>query len=481
MTQQQIGTAGDGNDPMLLPPRERAFYALVEGTTHMVVLVDAAVNVVYASPSVGVLLGYEPEHLRGRNLIDLIHPDDLEAAAEGIEIEVANPGSARLGGDDMNVPHEYRVRRGDGVWIPVEVLANNMLGDPKAAGILIVARDVSDRRLADDIVDLLAHSAPLDRVLGSVADLLEKQIQGLAVAVRVEALADDGIVAVRSDPGPATPLPDVLAGLDVSDGPTPWEQALRTREAVFLADVTAPGTDAAPSVRDAAARLGYRGCWALPVTGADGEDPTGCLVAWSVEPREPLAGYMVALRRATRLSSLAITRSRTEERLRFAATHDPLTGVLNRRAFVERLEDVLRSNPAPVRHAVLFLDLDHFKPVNDGYGHVVGDDVLNVVARRIESALREGDTVSRVGGDEFCVLCADVDRRSAAAVADRIISAIARPIVVDGIEVALGASVGMAIGSAPAETATSLLRRADAALYEVKENGRGDWRMDRSA
>lgn len=466
-----------------LSPRSRTFRALTEGTTHMAVLIDAAATVIYISPSVRILLGYEPEQLIGTSLIDIVHPDDLAAAAEGMAYEVAHPGGRALEAGDMAIPHEYRARRSDGSWTTLEILGNNQLDDPDVGGILIVARDITDHRLTDETVELLARGAPLARVLRSVAGIIERQIRGLSVSVRVEALGDDGLTASRAEPLLVSSLPPVLAGRNATDGPTPWALALQTGDPVVAPDVADEDSEISPTVRAAARHLGYRACWALPVSGpGPGDDaPIGCIIAWSSEPGEPLIGYWVALRRTIRLSMLAITRSRTEDRLLWAATHDPLTGVLNRSAFVERLEKVLLARPGPTRHAVLFVDLDRFKPVNDQHGHVIGDGVLIVVARRIEAALREGDTVSRVGGDEFCILCADIDRRAAEAVADRILVAVAEPMVVDGVEVQVGASVGMAIGSGPEDSATGLVRRADAALYEVKETGRGRWHEHRSA
>jgi len=486
-SRERSGGAGRGTGERarrsgrVLSPRSRTFRALVEGTTHMVVLIDADATVIYVSPSVRILLGYEPKDLIGRSLIDIVHPDDLDAAAEGMAYEAAHPGRTELEAGDMAIPHEYRVLRADGSWTTVEVLGNNQLDDPDVAGILIVARDITDRCLTDETVDLLSNSAPLSRVLRSVAGIIERQIRGLSVGIRVEVPDGGTLLAPRGEPLLVSTLPGVLAGQPAADGPTPWELALETGEPVVAADVAADDSQIAPSVRAAAAQLGLRACWALPVPDVDGDAPIGCIVAWSTEPGEPLIGYWVALRRALRLASLAITRSRTEDRLRWAATHDPLTGVLNRAAFVERVEKVLRRHPAPVRHAVMFVDLDHFKPVNDRHGHVVGDGVLIVVARRIEAVLRQGDTVSRVGGDEFCVLCADVDQPTAEAVAARIVAAIGEPMVVDGVQAQVGASAGLAIGSGPDDTAASLLRRADSALYDVKETGRGRWQEHRSA
>jgi diguanylate cyclase (GGDEF)-like protein len=174
----------------------------------------------------------------------------------------------------------------------------------------------------------------------------------------------------------------------------------------------------------------------------------------------------------------AIERRRAEEQTRHEALHDPLTGLPNRNLFLDRLQHALsaaarRSSPI----AVLFLDLDQFKLVNDSLGHAAGDELLASVAPRIESALRPGDTVARFGGDEFAVLTEDVgNERGATRIAERIAEVLARPFVVRGREHFVSASIGIAIGSGT-EAPEGLIRDADSALYRAKERGRGGYEI----
>ena len=168
-----------------------------------------------------------------------------------------------------------------------------------------------------------------------------------------------------------------------------------------------------------------------------------------------------------------------EQRLAHQATHDPLTGLPNRVLLLERLEGALaRARRHNHRVAVLFLDLDHFKVVNDSLGHGLGDRLLIAIAERLAVALRPGDTVARFGGDEFVVLCEDlVSPHDAIAIAERVDQAITGPFVIDDTEVFIGVSIGIALpDDADAEPET-LIRDADAAMYRAKDRGRARWEM----
>jgi diguanylate cyclase (GGDEF)-like protein len=174
----------------------------------------------------------------------------------------------------------------------------------------------------------------------------------------------------------------------------------------------------------------------------------------------------------------AIERRRAEERTQHEALHDALTGLPNRSLFLDRLEHAL-SAAARRRTAiaVLFLDLDQFKLVNDSLGHAAGDELLAAVAPRIEQALRPGDTVARFGGDEFAILAEDVrNERGATRIAERIAEALARPIILREREHFVSASVGISIGTG-AEEPGALIRDADAALYRAKDHGRGGYEI----
>lgn len=162
-----------------------------------------------------------------------------------------------------------------------------------------------------------------------------------------------------------------------------------------------------------------------------------------------------------------------EKDLAWRATHDPLTGLLNRTAFSRYVDNALETaRRAHTRSAILFIDLDRFKTVNDTVGHDAGDAVLVESADRVRRAVRAHDTVSRLGGDEFVVFLEDVPGIiDVEIVAQRIVAALRRPFAVAGEEMFLSASIGLAF-SEPEQDATSMLRDADIALYEAKGSGR---------
>ena len=163
-----------------------------------------------------------------------------------------------------------------------------------------------------------------------------------------------------------------------------------------------------------------------------------------------------------------------EAALTTLALHDSLTGLPERTLFIDRTNQAIhRITRASELLAVMFLDLDRFKAINDTLGHMMGDQVLLQVAVRLQSILRPGDTVARVGGDEFAILCEGLKASSAEALARRIVDVVREPIVVDGRVAVTGASVGVAVSSDAGSTAEAMLRDADAAMYAAKEAGRG--------
>jgi diguanylate cyclase (GGDEF)-like protein len=185
---------------------------------------------------------------------------------------------------------------------------------------------------------------------------------------------------------------------------------------------------------------------------------------------------IVVLLVLARLWGLLAGKDREVAQRAYQAVHDPLTGLPNRVLFHDRLEHaLLRSRRSGERVAVMFLDVDHFKLINDSAGHDAGDHILLTVAERFSSAVRASDTVARFGGDEFTVLCEGVtDEAAAAVVARRLQEALAPPIPLNGQNVHLSTSIGIAVGGGRDDERDSaeLMRDADTAMYQAKERGR---------
>ncbi|MFA6265550.1 MAG: EAL domain-containing protein [Pseudolabrys sp.] len=198
----------------------------------------------------------------------------------------------------------------------------------------------------------------------------------------------------------------------------------------------------------------------------------------------PIELSVSAIQKGTGWGAVAILRDITErkhaeEQLVRMARHDTLTGLANRGVFVEALQQgIARAHRGGKNFAVLYLDLDHFKDVNDTLGHPVGDLLLQSVAQRLEKTLREADTVARFGGDEFALIAIDIDEPSDAAVlADKVLKSIAEPYSIQGNEIRTGASVGIALYGPDSPDAELLLSHADVALYRAKAEGRGTYRF----
>ncbi len=215
----------------------------------------------------------------------------------------------------------------------------------------------------------------------------------------------------------------------------------------------------------------------VPIRGR--ELPFGVLAAHAKSQRAFSADDVNFLQSVANVLAAAIERRRSEAETRHLALHDPLTGLPNRALFRDRLQHALaRSRRREGTLAVLFLDVDNFKVVNDSLGHEAGDELLTALAPRLAEAVRSGDTVARFGGDEFVLLCEEVaDEQEAIEIAQRVKECFARPLQIAGGEHYVTASIGVALPSAGHDGPESLLRDADAAMYQAKERGRARYEV----
>jgi diguanylate cyclase (GGDEF)-like protein len=212
------------------------------------------------------------------------------------------------------------------------------------------------------------------------------------------------------------------------------------------------------------------------------KDGSEYVIEWYVVPLRNTAGeithWMASQRDATERKVL-------EEQLRYQSVHDPLTGLPNRVLFMERLEHALSlANRNPRLNAVLFVDLDDFKVVNDSLGHEAGDDLLAQVAERLRASLRSEDTVARFGGDEFGVLLEGVPSASYVTdVAERIVESLRETFIVKGRELTITCSIGIVLAASSRDPAKELMRKADIAMYKAKREGkeRFAWELMRKA
>src|ERR1019366_7145753 len=172
-------------------------------------------------------------------------------------------------------------------------------------------------------------------------------------------------------------------------------------------------------------------------------------------------------------------RKRAEEQIEFHAYHDVLTNLPNRKLFTDRLTHSLsRARRSGKPLAVMFVDLDHFKSINDTLGHEAGDELLLEMSRRLRANIRDDDTVARLGGDEFTIILAELRHpEDAVSVAEKLIQAIEQPLTIAGNSIEVSASIGIALFPDDGADAESLLRNADSAMYRAKESGRNTYHL----
>jgi diguanylate cyclase (GGDEF)-like protein/PAS domain S-box-containing protein len=278
----------------------------------------------------------------------------------------------------------------------------------------------------------------------------------------------------------------VATGLNINEAPAWQGEAPRTKTGglvrrvwldgapVWFADVTRePGFRRGPS----AAKAGLHCAFGFPVLA--GAQPLGVMEFFGRDIEQPDVALLQVVRAIGSQIGQFIQHKQAEERVRHLAHYDELTGLPNRSMFNQRLSHALAQAKRGDRPlAVLFIDLDRFKNINDTLGHEAGDRVLREVADRLRACLRESDTIGRLGGDEFVVLIAEFpEPLQVAAVAQKILAAAARPLVIETQEFHITASIGISTYPDDSADMQSLLKNADIAMYRAKERGKNNYQF----
>ncbi|HEX9991780.1 MAG TPA: EAL domain-containing protein [Acidimicrobiales bacterium] len=322
------------------------------------------------------------------------------------------------------------------------------------------------------VLEVIARGAPLASTLGAVARLVQGHGTDLRSAVLV--VGEDGrSMRVLAAPTlPATFDADLhLLPLGVSV--TPWTMAVETAQPVVVADLA--GDERFSACGPMATHVGIASAWVVPIVSARTGLVLGTIVTFTARRRGPTGSEWQLHESSAALAAIAIERAREEAALAFQATHDPLTKLANRTVLLDRLDVALaRAQRSGRPLTLMFCDLDRFKSINDRFGHERGDALLVAVAERLSAVVRPTDTVARVGGDEFVVLCEDTPTvEDALRLAERVASAVeAAPFPLATTDVAVTVSLGIALSTGDHDHPEALLRDADEAMYRAKARGR---------
>ena len=426
-----------------IAPVDRLRSSLVEDGQLLFLALHLDGTIAYASSALDPVLGRLPADVVGTSVLDWLHPDDLERAVDQI-------ASTSTAGITRGITI-FRVLHADGRWVPVEIWANPV-SDGEHDFIGIYARDGAHQIFLEEVMAMLLTGAPRRDALSPVCDTIQWHGAGSYVAIDWTDEAGHQQVNTGLDESlGGAPLPD-----GTEDGGDPWSRSRAEGEGVVGAAADLDATRAGLAASASAASY-----WVEPVRWSDVHRPATVTV-WTGADRSPLLhSYGMAV--AKNIVELILRWTEQVRELDLAARFDPLTGLANRRAFFGALE---ASGPG----AVLYCDLDRFKPVNDTLGHAAGDELLRHVARRLEAAVREGDVVARLGGDEFAVLCGGASLEVAEEVAARIRTALAEPFHLGDHRVTVGVSVGVAADAV--DLSEQVLEAADRALGTAKADRR---------
>jgi diguanylate cyclase (GGDEF)-like protein/PAS domain S-box-containing protein len=400
---------------------ERRFKALVSNATDIIIVTDRSGAMQYVSPAFERILGRSADPYRDQSMGAFMHRDDLARIAQEFPPLLVDPSRV--------LRTALRGQAADGKWRHFEATVTNRLDDPDVRGIVGNLHDITDLREAHERLRSAFENAPIGMAMSD----LEGRI--------IRANPAMGDIVGR--------LPEDLVGVSVHDLTHPDDRELSSAEMQRLVSTGSVGYQIEKR---------YIHC--------DGHEVWISVSVSCVRDEQGRPLYLIG-----QVENITERRA-LRERLAYVAIHDPLTGLPNRELFMDRLEVALRRADRGQHHvAVIFLDLDRFKLINDSLGHDVGDQVLSAVADRLNSVMRASDTLARFGGDEFTVLCDDVgDEDDCLEVAQRLVMAMGQPLALHSGEVFVSLSVGIAL-SRHSESGAVILRNADIAMYRAKDRG----------
>ena len=373
--------------------------------------------------------------------------------------------------------HEVRFVREDGevrtIFDQIEVLVDD---HDRVTGLAGASLDITKRkqeeRLERDrslILEQVVQNRPLPDILSRISSMLEIQIPGSRSSILL--LKD-----CRLWNGAAPRLPqaytDLLDGLPIGPAVGSCGTAMFRGETVIVEDIaTDPLWD---GYRDLALPHGLRACWSVPIPPSNRGAVLGSVAVYCDHPARPSTRDLEFMKMATRLAAVAIEHRTLTDQLSHQAQHDALTGLPNRLLFQDRLNQALaQAERKKLQVAVLYMDLDRFKNINDMLGHSSGDALLCQAAGRLQACIRKTDTLSRLGGDEFTVVLSELnDAQHAMRVATKLIEAMRAPFHVDQHELFVTISLGISIYPDDGIESETLIANADAAMYRAKETGR---------
>jgi len=459
--------------------REGRYRAMFENAAVGITRVDLNAVLVDVNQKFCDMLGYDRGELTGKHIKDITHPDDFSRGAQ-LRGEVTKGVTSEAIG-------EKRFLRKDGaiIWARRSMsIARDSSGNPQY--VISIAEDITASKQAElrqemehTVTRLLSEADRSGGILTKIMQVIGETFGCDCGNYWNEDANEKVMVCIESWSDGSAEMLEFTANNTQFKHPMHLSGGLFMRawdsgEPVWIGDLT---HEAEFRRGPLAAKAGLRAAFAFPVRS--GNEKLGVMEFFSRAGRQPDAALMQSTPSLGSQIGLFIARRKAEERIRHLAHYDELTGLANRNMFTQCLNHaVAQARRNDQQLAILFIDLDRFKNINDTLGHAAGDQALVEFAERLRGCLRASDTIGRLGGDEFVVLLEEMPQPAhSVAVAQKILSNVAKSIIIDGQELHVTASIGISVFPADGVDSQGLLKNADIAMYRAKELGKNNFQF----
>lgn len=444
--------------------------AVADKTNRAVIVTDPDLNIRYTNAAFAALFGYSHDEAQGRHAAELLagRYTNRKTIAR-LKRRLLRSGR---GGEAELLAY---TKEGEEIWVSVTVDAFRS-SKGRIKHIFALLTDITETRQLRSLQQLIMGALADEVPIMEIADRLCRRVEQIAPDVVCSLLYVDAGGLVHPLGGPSLPadysraLDGVAIGPDVGSCGT----AAFYGEPVLAIDIATDPRWQPYKTRPLEA--GLRACWSTPVKAKDGR-VIATFAFYFRESRAPSRWHRRIVDACVNLGALAIERKEARAEIARLAYNDILTGLPNRARLRNLITSAIEACPGGGHVALAFIDLDHFKDVNDTLGHAAGDELLVQLAERLRGLMQPGDVLGRLGGDEFVVLLPDHDAAGAARVATEITEALAAPVRLGTRQVQVSASIGISLYPDHATDIDALMQRADMAMYKAKEAGRSTYRI----
>lgn len=447
---------------------QRLLSLSVNATRSATCIVDSSARLVYVNDGLVQLLGYSREEVLGLSPL-MFFVLDTE-----VDVPVLPELERMFGGEPHEVSALISKCNGQRLWVHVSSTpVLDALG--QVDNTMIVLTDITRFKLHEVLQDKVVGALLKEESLENVLALMCQEIERIAPQVIVSILSVDtnGILHPLASPGLPVEYSRAIEGLSIGPLAGSCGTAAYRGKPVLVTDINHDPLWA--DYKELAEKAGLRACWSIPVRNSCGR-VAATFALYFRECRGPDTLHAHLVTAGTHLCMLALEREEARQAIRRMAYYDGLTGLPNRNLLLAKAQRTIAEvAKEQAELAVLFVDLDRFKQVNDALGHAAGDELLQVMAQRLGSVLRESDIVGRLSGDEFVLV---LPRRNATQVTgflERLKRVLSFPASIAGTSVVLSASIGISLFPGDGQDMESLLRCADIAMYQAKRAERGSF------